>query len=181
LIVVICGLPGVGKSLVAETLSKRLKKSVYINSDVVRKSLFGLSPYERVKPELVPIVYGRETSERVYEEIINKAIKEAKLGKVVILDATFNRKRYQEKLIEASQKENIPVKFYLLVASDETIRTRLKIRERSKTASDANYETYKIMKESFEKPNDCDIIDTEKFNLEEILKKIIREVSYEIE
>lgn len=181
MIIVICGLPGVGKSFIAKKLVETIDNSAYINSDVVRKSLFNIPVFERVREDLKSIVYSEEATKKVYDRMIKESIELARSGKIVILDATFNKKEYQIKLIEEASKFSIPVKFFLLIADDEIVRERLKKREKEVSISDANYEIYKIMKEKFEKPDNCVIIDNSDINPDIVIKRIFKEVYNEVQ
>lgn len=174
MILVFCGLPGSGKTFFAKHL-KKTKKFVHINSDVVRKKLFKLKLTEKIDDETKRVIYSEEVTDKVYDIIIQKAISHVDKGKNVILDATFSKRKHQEKLIRICRERNIPLKFFLFIADDATIQKRLKKREKRKSVSDANYDVYLKIKNFFEEPKDhVKINSTEE--VEKVIEKIIKEV-----
>jgi predicted kinase len=74
----------------------------------------------------------------------------------VILDATFSIKNGRQRLIR--QLEEIGAKYLFIeaVASDETIKARLKKRDDSQTISDARLEDFEMLTERYDKPDEVD-------------------------
>ncbi len=85
-LVVMCGLPGVGKSTVGGTLAARIG-AAYVSSDVVRKELAGLDPRERGTTADREGLYVPEMTERVYVELRRRADAHLAAGRPVVIDA----------------------------------------------------------------------------------------------
>ncbi|MGJ0506357.1 MAG: AAA family ATPase [Methylocystis sp.] len=90
-IVAIGGFSGSGKSSVAAALAPRLDAPApgarILNSDRIRKRLFGAQPTERLPAD----AYRGEVSARVYEELVGAATRAARAGWPVIAEAVFDR------------------------------------------------------------------------------------------
>jgi predicted kinase len=84
------------------------------------------------------------------------AIESIQNGQSVILDATFSIKNGRQRLIR--QLEEIGAKYLFIeaVASDETIKARLKKRDDSQTISDARLEDFEMLTERYDKPDEVD-------------------------
>ncbi|BAT70833.1 conserved hypothetical protein [Thermosulfidibacter takaii ABI70S6] len=175
MVIVIFGLVGSGKSTVAQALSEKLNGEVF-NSDVVRKEMAGLKPFESAKSDFTQGIYTQEFTDKVYEELAKRAIETVKKGKIAILDATFKSKNYRTLLRKLCSEKNIPVKFFYLDVPEEEIKKRLEKREKEKTVSDADFNIYLKMKNSFDPiENDVIMIDgtaTPERVAEIILKKL---------
>jgi len=79
MIIVICGLPGVGKTTLAKDIAP-LVNGALLSTDKIRKELFS-------RP-----TYGREERKLIYDVVILIAKYLHKAGINCILDATFTRK-----------------------------------------------------------------------------------------
>jgi predicted kinase len=135
LIVIICGLPGVGKSTLAKSLAPLIKATI-LSSDKIRKELFlnpTYSPFER---------------KLVYDVMIILAdyLKKAECN--CILDATFNREESRLEIIEKLQLDE--GQFHIIECScpEEVVISRLKSRKED--YSDATIEVYQKMKKIYE-------------------------------
>lgn len=138
MLIIICGLPGSGKSSLARKLKSKLP-AAYLNSDVVRKQIFK-------KPQ-----YTEEEKRRVYSDIINQAEKMLREGKNVIVDATFYTRRYRQMMIETARSAGSGHCTILCTLPEDEIRKRLEMRERrGRNPSDANFDIYLKLKERFE-------------------------------
>ena len=155
-IIVIMGLPASGKSTVANIVSKSIKAKI-LNSDVIRKRLAGIDPYSRGEYKYEKGIYSPQFTKKVYNTMIEEAIKEAKKTDV-ILDATFSQRRFRDKLRKRCKENNIKCYFFFLNAEEREILKRLKKREFERTVSDANIDIYKKVKEKFEFPQDNEAI-----------------------
>jgi aminoglycoside phosphotransferase family enzyme/predicted kinase len=84
------GLSGSGKSTLAHTLAPLVGAtpgSVVIRSDVIRKRLCRVDPFQRLGPE----GYTMDTSQRVYRTLIDRARVVVAGGQAAIADAVFAR------------------------------------------------------------------------------------------
>jgi predicted kinase len=84
-LVLIGGLPGTGKSTLAQRLEARTETTV-IRSDVVRKELgFGTASYTDI------------ATAHTYDEVLRRAATAVELGQSVILDATWQGEEWRER------------------------------------------------------------------------------------
>jgi predicted kinase len=135
LIVIICGLPGVGKSTLAKNLAPMINCTI-LSSDKIRKELFPnptYSPFERKLVYDVMIILAKYLNES---------------GCNCILDATFNR---EDSRLEIREKLHLDDKEFQIVeclCPEEVVISRLKSRKDD--YSDATIETYQKMKKIYE-------------------------------
>ncbi len=176
-IIAISGLVASGKSTVAEKLSEILRAQV-ISSDVIRKRMAGIDPFSHIKCGYKKAIYSPSFTHRVYESIIKTAVKEAKEGKDVIVDATFSQKRYRDMLRCEAEKEKIPLFFFFLDTPEATIIERLRKREKERTVSDADISVYLKMKETYEYPQEDEDVVVLKGDkrAEEIVEEILKTI-----
>ncbi|MFC7096896.1 AAA family ATPase [Halobaculum marinum] len=143
-LVVVCGLPGAGKTTVAEAVAERLDATL-LRTDVVRKELF---------PEPA---YTSDESRRTYEAVFDRADETLATGESVVLDGTFRRSRRRERARSLARGHDAPFRL-LKVACDEAV-AKARIRSREGDASDADVEVYDILREEFEPIDDPLVVD----------------------
>ncbi len=143
MIVIISGLPGVGKTTLAEELAP-LINCVILSTDKIRKELIP-------KP-----TYTKEEKKMVYDVLllITKYLHDAGIN--CILDATFNKESYRnqvKKVLGLSQNE-----FHIVecVCPENVVISRL--GERKKGFSDADFAVYQDMKKQVEPIHEPHII-----------------------
>lgn len=154
-LVIVCGLSGTGKSTLARALAQNTG-FIQISSDATRKELAGLSPDEHRFEPYGKGIYSEEFTDRTYRELTERAASCLKNGRSVILDATFSKRRYFERLMEAFTSLGIKgAEWHIIecVADDETVRNNLLKRTAKPdkgAVSDAGWEVYLEQKKSFE-------------------------------
>lgn len=134
---VTCGLPGVGKTTVAETVADRIDGVLY-RTDVVRKELLS-------EPE-----YTAEETRMVYEELLDRGRQAVEGGRNAVLDGTFSKERYRELARETAADADADVAFRLVKVECAESVVRERIRARTDDASDADFDVYQLHKDSFE-------------------------------
>jgi predicted kinase len=135
MIVMVCGLPGVGKTTFAKKLAPLINATI-LSTDKIRKELISSPTYEKDERRLV------------YDIMILLAKYLHDSGTNCILDATFNR---EESRIEVKKKLGIQDKDSFViecVCPENIIISRLK--ERKNDYSDAGVEVYQKMKKIYE-------------------------------
>jgi uncharacterized protein len=139
------GLSGTGKSSLARGLAPTLVPApgaLIFRSDVERKALYGAGEYDRLPAD----AYRPEISERVYQIIIDKAVRVAKAGHSAIVDAVFAQTHERAVLEGAAAREGLDFRGLFLVAN---LATRVqRVGTRAADASDADAETAR-MQEKF--------------------------------
>jgi len=135
MIVIVCGLPGIGKTTFAKKLAPLINATI-LSTDKIRKDLISSPTYEKDERRLI------------YDIMILLAKYLHDSGTNCILDATFNR---EESRIEIKKKLGIRDKdFFVIecVCPENIIISRLK--ERKNDYSDAGIEVYQKMKKIYE-------------------------------
>ncbi len=135
LIILTCGLPGVGKTTLAKELAILLNAKV-LSTDKIRKELFP-------KPS-----YSRGEREMVYDVLLLLAKYLHESGVHCILDATFNKKRSRDEVKDVLQLSERGIITIECVCPEQIVLARLK--QRKGDYSDADFRIYKRMKKIFE-------------------------------
>ena len=134
MLIIICGLPGSGKSSLSQEIMKIIPAE-YLNSDVIRKQMFS-------NPE-----YSEEEKKRVYHEMAGKVRDYLDQGKNVIADATFFKKEYRQMMTEGCRKHYI----IRCILPEEHVKQRIEGRTmKGGDPSDADYNVYLELKKEFE-------------------------------
>jgi predicted kinase len=164
-LIIFAGLIGTGKSSLAYILAKRLDIPI-ISSDIIRKELSGIPPEEHKYEDFEKGIYGKEFTDRTYEEMFKRARGFLTSGSSLIIDASF-KKRYHRKLAFDIASE-LGVRFYIIetVCNREEIEKRLNARIKNKEsipfkyitgqASDGRWEIYERQKDDFDAMNEID-------------------------
>lgn len=145
---IICGMIGSGKSTIAERLSQTLDVKV-LRSDVIRKDLFGLKADEVIDVPFGEGIYSEEANRLTYGKLLMLAQEEVKKGCSVILDATFNNRRYRGEAQRLSQDLDTDLIFVECTAGLPEIQQRLKARANNRSVSDARLHHLKKFKDTF--------------------------------
>lgn len=160
--IIICGLPGTGKTFLANTLSKKINAAV-LSTDKIRKELFHKPTYSLWERSLIYDIMF------LLAKYLNSA------GINCILDGTFNQQRSRDEVIK---KLNLKKKDLFIIectCPEDIILSRLK--DRKNDFSDANVSIYFKMKKIYETVVENHLtIDTSK-SLEQNLAKIIQFIS----
>lgn len=133
MIVVILGLPGAGKSYLAEKVAKEYD-ALYLNSDKTRES-----------PSVVN--YTEPTKNQVYDEMFVILGEALSARKHVVLDATFYKKFLRNKILKLAEQEETSVYFIEVVASTRVTHERIM---KQRKYSDADLKIYQQIKEQFD-------------------------------
>lgn len=134
-VAVVCGLPGVGKTTVAEHVARRLDADL-LRTDVIRKEL-------RPDPE-----YTDEESRRVYEELLERARQSLDAGRNVVLDGTFHDAEYRK--LARNVTNRLDADFTLIRIECESAVARDRIASRTGDESDADVEVHAEFRDQFD-------------------------------
>ncbi len=161
MIVLFCGLPGVGKTSLANELAP-LINAIVLSTDKIRKEVIS-------KP-----TYTKEEKRLIYDVMLLVArYLHSAAGINCILDATFNTEKSRrtaiEKLVNVSSDQIYMVE---CICPEDVVITRLKARKGD--YSDADIDIYRKMKQLYEPVKEMEkhiVIDTSqdpKMNAEQI-------------
>lgn len=153
-VVVICGLPSVGKTTTARLLAPHIK-GVVVSSDEIRKNLFRTPTYRTHEKQFV-----YKTMLLVARYLYNANVN-------CILDATFSKEITRR---EVRNKLGLAInQFHIIecICPEDIVMTRLKRRKHD--FSDADYSVYKMMKRIYEPVKEEHIkLDTQRLSHKEI-------------
>lgn len=175
-IFLIGGLIGTGKSTVARALGNLFNCPV-LSSDVVRKELANLTPQTRCLENFQQGIYSPHFSQKTYQALWAKAEQILRAGNSVIIDASFNKRKYREIFWELASKRGANIFFFECTCPEEEIKKRLAQRARDiQEPSDARWEIFADLKRDFEEvrelPSSCHLLLDTRPPLDEILGSI---------
>jgi predicted kinase len=132
---IMCGLPGTGKSFVADVIARKTGAEVLRTDDVRKEYLQGRKPS-----------YSEEERQGIYELMFRKAKGLLDESKDVILDATFAKKNNRARAVKESGTDKI-VMVEVVLEDEEVIKKRIEKRLMGgRSKSDATYQVYKRYK-----------------------------------
>ena len=153
--VLISGLSGTGKSSVAAELAG-VTGLVSLNSDVIRREIFGPAHLLEEAKEGAPAEYGKgiyseETTKKTYAELIGRGRVLLEGGRPVILDATFASDGFRDDARQAAKEAGAEFFIVECTAGEDIIKERLYKRvARGGSVSEATWEIYLEQKKRFE-------------------------------
>lgn len=150
MIVVVFGLMGTGKSSRSRALAKTLGWPV-IHSDVVRKTLAGLKPTDRVPVDFGQGIYNQDFSTRTYDEMLRLAQAYLAAGQSVILDGSYKRASERARVRQLAKEQGARLVFAYCECPPDVARERLGIRLTDPEAiSDGRVELFEAQARDFD-------------------------------
>ncbi len=152
-LLVLCGLPGTGKSTIAHAVERALG-AVVLSSDLLRKRLFGLEPTERWRGGVGAGPYTSEWTTRTYDALCSQAAAHLDGGRSVIVDATFPVASWRARFLTLASERHVPARVLHVVAPDAVVEERLAARAHDASAvSDADLAVFRHAADRFEAPD----------------------------
>ena len=136
-LILVCGLPGTGKTTVAKKIADKTGSFVF-NTDIIRKELFK-------KPR-----YTDKEKELVYKLLFEMAEKFLRSTKNVILDGTFYKKEFRDELKGIAKRAKSDFHLVEVRCDERVLRKRVGKRKKKRTPSDADFEVYRKIKKEYE-------------------------------
>lgn len=162
-LIVICGLPGTGKSFVAKKLGKKIKAKV-LNTDVVRKKLFK-------KP-----TYSDEEKYKVYKKLFEIAEKSLKKSNV-ILDGTFYKENLRKMAKKIAEKNDSKFILVEVICEENLVKQRLEKRIKREEVSDADFFVHKKLRNEFEKIKEKHFVIKNDKNVEKQINEFVEKLT----
>jgi predicted kinase len=144
-----CGLPASGKSTIAQELASTIQVKV-LQSDRVRKKLFGLQPSTSMDLPFEKGIYSYEAAALTYGKLLLLAQEELEKSRSVILDATYGSPHHRDEVIRLARDMDANIMFVECIAPYPMLKKRLREREAKPAASDARLHHLKHFKARFE-------------------------------
>jgi aminoglycoside phosphotransferase family enzyme/predicted kinase len=133
LVIVVCGVPGSGKSHLAGALAE-LSGLPHLSSDITRKQLAGLRATQRAPAER----YSTAWNARTYAELARRTTKACRASRGAVVDATF-RRLSDRRAFESAFGGEAPLLFIECQAPRAVLEKRARQRERDpESVSDAD-------------------------------------------
>ncbi|MFX0211926.1 MAG: AAA family ATPase, partial [Candidatus Hodarchaeota archaeon] len=173
-IFLIMGLPGTGKTTIARYVARRLQADI-LTTDLFRKALFEHSTIEEIMKVNDPLHYDLQeifdrqpeykVSERiqqliekqkdlVYDALFERLSELVRMGKNVVLDGTFFKRKLRERAYSIANETKSPIYVINCECPEDVITQRM--NRRKKRPDSASYvdkmKIYNIVKQDFESP-----------------------------
>lgn len=131
------GPSGSGKSHYTDGLLIE-QKALRLRSDVIRKQLCALDPYEACPEDKKAVVYSEDTTKKVYDALLEYASMLLKEGWPVIIDATNLKAWQRAPFIKLAQDMKVPFKILQFEQDATKLKSRLEQRNLKEKTSDAD-------------------------------------------
>lgn len=149
IIVVLAGLPRVGKSTLANALVNRTN---LVHCDVDR------ARYQKHPPKTPPPRGTEEEEKERMAQAYRRNHQQAKetliKGHPVILNATYSRRGYHEQLEQLARETGNQIVFFLLEAPDEVIRQRIETGQQSGPSNIVTFDQFAAVRNRYETYSD---------------------------
>lgn len=159
MLIIVCGLPGSGKTTLARELAGRVH-AVHFSSDALRKKALA-------KP-----TYSEDEKMLIYDELARMAAASLAEGKDVIVDATYYSRMQRERMRKVAQDAGAKSFTLLCVLSEEETRRRLS-RRKPGGISDADFGVYLKIRMVFEPLDEPHLEVDGSITMERMLKLIL--------
>ena len=145
-LVVLGGLPGVGKTTLADLLAERLG-AVHLSSDRMRYELAGPSP---TVASFGTGRYAPEVTDRVYTELLGRARDRLSMGEHVVLDASWRSGAHRDAVRDLARDAGALLVELHATADDAIADARLRNRGHEPGGSEATVEIREQMRVRFD-------------------------------
>ena len=150
-LILVGGLPGTGKSTLADALGIRLGLTV-LSSDRTRKGLAGLDPTTSAAADFGEGIYTPEWSDRTYMALLGEARQRLFDGERVIVDASFREEARRRLFLDLAAEHGVPGFLLLCDAPPEIVQAH--IAGRKGGPSDADWAIYEAAAARWRAPSD---------------------------
>lgn len=148
-LVILCGLPGTGKSVAAAAAARPLRATV-LRSDAIRKELAGLPATARGDAS----IYTPDWNARTYAELERRAGRALAAGEHVILDANHGRRADRARMRALADRLGAIPLLVEMTCPEGEIRRRLAARSEDRgEVSDAGIAAFERQRAAFEPPD----------------------------
>lgn len=150
-LLIMYGLPGVGKSTVANLLTQNIEQLIRVRSDIERKRLFGFAPEARTHASLNTGIYAEHATLKTYEHLMQCALVILQGGYSAVVDASFYSRTQRQLLQDLAIKLQIPFLIVECVAPKEYLQNWIREREiKNNDPSEANLAVLDLLQQNME-------------------------------
>jgi predicted kinase len=169
--VVIMGLSGSGKSAITEDFAHDW---IILRSDEIRKQLAGIKKDMHVYTEYGTGIYTEEMTDKIYSFLLDEALRHAKEGKRVVVDATYLQSKQRMDFYSACMAGGFNPFFIHCFASEKVLRERINKRmEEGANISDADIKILERQIEDREEPVELPYFRVLRLNTEDALHNTV--------
>jgi len=173
-LIVVMGLPGVGKSYLAERLARKINAH-HLRTDFIRKELAGVRLEEFKGTGFEKGIYSTQMSKKTYNELFRRTEEYLLQGKTCILDATFQKDSGRNRAVDLARRLDIEPLFIHCICPEGVVLKRMEKRLKEISASDATPRVYYKMREVF-KPPSRRLPNLVRIDTSEDIEKVIEEL-----
>ncbi len=161
MLILVCGLPGTGKTTIAKAVSQMVGATM-LRTDVIRKEM------------LEKNTYTEKERDAVYENMLVIADEKLRNGENCVLDGTFYKKSLRDAAGKIAKKNGSNFHIVECLLHEDIVKKR--IISRKNDASDADFGVYKKARRNFEPIKEKHVvIDTSK-DTKDCVDKIMKEI-----
>ena len=137
-IIVMHGLSGSGKSVIAQALAEHTG-AIHLRSDIERKRISGLAPLTHSGAPLAAGIYSNDVTRATYNRLLDLARSAAHAGYPALVDATFLKRWQRDLFRREANAQRIPYIIVDVTAPEAVLRERIAARlAAGSDASEAN-------------------------------------------
>lgn len=126
-IILMHGLSGSGKSIIAQALAE-YTGAIRLRSDIERKRLNSLAPLARSGAALASDIYAKERTLATYQRLLDLARGVTNAGYAAVVDATFLQRSQRDLFRQQAKAQRIPFVIVDVTAPEALLRTRIHAR-----------------------------------------------------
>jgi predicted kinase len=140
LLILVGGFSGSGKSTLGECLSNSLPNTAFIDSDRLRKEIFGVPMTQKLPPE----AYADEVSIKIYAEMLSRTEKILRDGQNAVVSATFTFASSQKEYEDLAARQGARFQGFWLKTDTKTLLDRVTARKNDASDADASIVTLQV-------------------------------------